>query len=259
LKPLSYLGRIDLVGGATFLAVLAVWEAAIRLQWVELRFMAAPTEVLAALLGLFSSGDLVSAGGHTLRSVVIGWLLAVVLGVSVGTAIGSSRQAFRYSLATIDFMRSMPSIALVAPAVLIFGFSVEMELVVIVFGSVWPVVINTMGGIERVPRELHEVARVFRLSPLRKAWTIVMPAAAPSILVGARLAMGLALILAVISEMVGNPRGLGFAIIFEQQAIRPAHMFAYVVTIGLLGVVLNEILVRSARAVAVFRTSSERR
>jgi ABC-type nitrate/sulfonate/bicarbonate transport system permease component len=100
-----------------------------------------------------------------------------------------------------------------------------------------------------VPDRLHDVARTFGLSPLRTILEIQLPSAFPAILVGARLAMTTALVLAVIAEMIGNPDGLGYALVFTQQALQPAQMWAYIVVIGLLGVALNGLLVASSRAV----------
>jgi ABC-type nitrate/sulfonate/bicarbonate transport system permease component len=120
------------------------------------------------------------------------------------------------------------------------------------------VIINTIGGIRQVPRELRDVARTFGVSRVKEAWTIILPAALPTVIVGARLAMAVSLILAVISEMIGNPNGLGYAVVFEQQAIRPEAMFAYVVTIGLLGIILNAILVAATRLLRPVWTAEAR-
>jgi ABC-type nitrate/sulfonate/bicarbonate transport system permease component len=175
--------------------------------------------------------------------VVIGWGIALAAGVVLGSLYGLFAAARQYGGATIDLLRSLPTIALVPPAVLVFGFSLRMEIAGIVYATLWPILVNTAGGILQVPRELHDVARTFRLSPLKSAVSVVVPAALPSIIVGARLGMAVAVILAVVAEMVGNPTGLGYAMVFAQQAIDPPGMYAYIITIGLLGVALNAALV----------------
>lgn len=246
-SAVALLRRVNLPGLLLFAALLGLWELVIQAGMVELDFMAPPTEIAAALVTLAESGELADNTLHTLRSVLIGWTVAVSAGVLIGTLLGLWRPAWVFSLASVDFLRSLPSISLVPPAVLIFGFSLQMELLVIVYAALWPVIINTIGGIRQVPSELRDVARTFRLSRAREAWAVVLPAAAPAIVVGARLAMAISLILAVVAEMIGNPNGLGYAVVFEQQAIRPDSMFAYVVTIGLLGVILNAALVALTR------------
>jgi sulfonate transport system permease protein len=132
---------------------------------------------------------------------------------------------------------------------LLFGFSLQMELMVIILPALWPVLINTMGAVMGVHARLFEVGRTFRLSRSEILRKIMLPAALPGVLVGARLSMTLALVLAIVAEMVGNPAGLGYAVVREQQAMRPELVFAYVVVIGALGVVLNAML---TGGVAVF-------
>jgi ABC-type nitrate/sulfonate/bicarbonate transport system permease component len=113
---------------------------------------------------------------------------------------------------------------------------------VIILPALWPVLINTMGAVLGVHARLFEVGRTFRLSRAEILRKIMLPAALPGVLVGARLSMTLALVLAIVAEMVGNPAGLGYAVVREQQAMRPELVFAYVVVIGALGVILNAAL-----------------
>jgi sulfonate transport system permease protein len=131
-------------------------------------------------------------------------------------------------------------------ALLLFGFSLQTEFVVIVLPALWPVLVNTMGGVASVHPRLFEVGATFRLARGRIVTRILIPAALPSILVGLRLSLTLALVLAIVAEMVGNPTGLGYAVVRDQQALRPELMFANVFVVGVLGIVLNQALVRIA-------------
>jgi sulfonate transport system permease protein len=142
-------------------------------------------------------------------------------------------------MASIEVMRAIPPVTLVPVALLVFGFSVRMELTIILFVSAWPVLVNTIDGVRGVRPELLEVARMLRLAPAARIRKIVLPAALPAIVVGLRLALSLSLVLAVVAEMIGNPSGLGNALVRSSQALRPEEMFAYVFAIGLLGVALN--------------------
>jgi ABC-type nitrate/sulfonate/bicarbonate transport system permease component len=103
-----------------------------------------------------------------------------------------------------------------------------------------------MGGVAGVHARLYDVSRTFRLSRKDTILSVVLPAAMPSIVVGARISLGLALVLAVVAEMVGNPEGLGYGIVREQQALRPDLMFAYIFTVGVIGIALNAGMVRLA-------------
>lgn len=257
----ALLRRFNPYGLVTLLALVGIWQLAVDAGLITAQYIVAPTEIVTALGDRLSSGQLQESTVHTLTAVLVGWAIALVAGVTLGSLLGLVGRARTYGMATIDVLRSLPTIALVPPAVLVFGFSLNMEISVVVYATLWPIVINTAGGIMRVPRELHDVARTFGLSRLRTAATVIVPAAAPAIVVGARLGLAVAVILAVVAEMVGNPAGLGYEMVFAQQAIDPAGMFAYIVTIGLLGVVLNAALIGLSgllAPVAVARAEQER-
>jgi ABC-type nitrate/sulfonate/bicarbonate transport system permease component len=145
-------------------------------------------------------------------------------------------------MASIEVMRAIPPISLVPVALLVFGFSRKMELVLIVYVGAWTVLVNAIDGVRSVRAELLDVGRMLHLSRLATIRKLVLPAAMASIVVGLRLALSLALVLAVVAEMLGNPAGLGNALVRAQQALQPEQMFAYVITIGLLGIALNAAL-----------------
>jgi len=153
--------------------------------------------------------------------------------------LGFSPLARRYGLASIEVLRPMPGIAFAPLGLLLFGFSLQTELVVMVLPTVWPVMVNTMGGIANAQPQLTDVGRTFRLSSYEIVRYLLLPAALPSIVVGARISLGLALVMAIVAEIVGNPEGLGYGIVREQQALHPELMFAYIAVVGLLGVILN--------------------
>jgi ABC-type nitrate/sulfonate/bicarbonate transport system permease component len=202
----------------------------------------APSAIASGLAEIVTSGQLLADTLHTLLSVLVGWAAAVAGGVVLGLLLGGSVGLRRYALASIEVLRPMPGIAFVPVALLLFGFSLQMELMVIILPALWPVLINTMGAVAGVHARLFDVGQTFRLSRAEILTKIMLPAALPGVLVGARLSMTLALVLAVVAEMVGNPDGLGYAVVREQQAMRPELVFAYVVAIGALGVALNAAL-----------------
>ena len=219
--------------------LLGLWEVLVRWGLVEFQNLPAPSAVAAGFWDVLVSGELLGAVLHTLRVTVLAWVAASALGIVLGLLLGLSRPAWRWSMASIEVLRAVPPVSLVPMALLVFGFSVRMELTLIVYVSAWPVLVNTIDGVRAVPVELLDVARMLRLSRLATLRKIVVPSARPAIVVGLRLALSLALVLAVVAEMLGNPRGLGNELISAQQALQPAEMFAYVFTIGLLGIGLN--------------------
>lgn len=234
--------RVNLLGLATMAALVALWEVAVRSGALDFQFLPAPSRVADAFGSLIASGGLSGPVVHTLRSTLVGWALAAGVGVGLGVWLGLSDAAWRYSMTSIEFMRAIPPISLVPVSLLVFGFSLRMELVVIVYASAWTVLVNTIDGVRNVPAELLDVGRMLRMSTLTTIRKLILPSALPSIVVGLRLALSLSLVLAVVAEMIGNPSGLGNAVVRSQQALQPEQMFAYVVTIGILGVTLNAAL-----------------
>ena len=235
--------RPNIAGLVTMAVCGLVWETAIQIGILHYQYLPAPSAILLGAGELAASGELVAATLHTLESVFLGWAIAVAAGVSFGLLLGSSPLLRRYSMATIEVLRPMPAIAFVPVALLLFGFSIQTELMVIILPSLWPVLINTMGGLMGVHARLGDVGRTFRLSRAAILYKVFVPAATPAIMVGVRISLTLAVVLAVLAEMVGNPEGLGYAVVSQQQALRPDLMFVYVAVIGLLGLALNALLV----------------
>ena len=226
---------------------MALWEAAVRIGAMRYEYLPAPTAALTALAELAQEGMLLGEILHTVGVALIGWTVAVAIGVLFGAALGISSTLRTYSLTTIELLRPLPAVALVPVGLLLFGFSAKTELFVIIIPSVWPVLVNTMAGIMTVPARLRDVAQSMRLRVLEVILKVYIPAAAPAILVGCRLSMSIALVLAIVAEMIGNPEGLGNAVVREAQALNPGAMFAYVFLTGLLGILLNALLVGLSR------------
>jgi len=185
------------------------------------------------------SGELFSQALHTVESILIGWTVAAAIGIGLGLALGLSPLLRRWSLASFEVLRPLPAIAFLPLALLLVKFSLTTELVLMIYASVWPVFINTMGGVMGVTSRLYDVSRTLRLSRMQTLVKVIVPAAAPAIVTGCRLSMGLTLVMAIVAEMIANPHGLGYAVISELQAMQPQRMFAYVLFIGMLSIALN--------------------
>jgi ABC-type nitrate/sulfonate/bicarbonate transport system permease component len=234
-------------GAVTLIAAIVLWELAVRGGAVTFDYLPPPSAIALAFAGIVRSGELFTATMHTLRSILIGWVLACLIGGVLGVVFGLSGFARRWFLASLEVLRPLPAIAFLPVALLLFNFSLTTELVVMVYASIWPMFTNTMGGIANVASRLHDVSLTLKLTPQQALLKVLLPAAAPAILVGARLCLGTTLVLAIIAEMIGNPHGLGYAVVSALVAIQPEQMFAYVLFIGVLAIVLNGLLLAAAR------------
>jgi NitT/TauT family transport system permease protein len=240
--------RVNILGLATLVGVVVVWQLADVVGLLRFEYIPNPVEVLGAIRETLSTGAMQQNLLHTLSAALVGWLIAIAIAVPLGTAIGLSRTVFTWTMASFDALRALPIVGFVPVAVLLFGFTMQMEIVVATYAAVWPILLNTIAGLRAVhPRSL-EVASMMKFGPARTLWRIRLPVATPYIVVGLRLGLSISLVLALVAEIVGNPAGLGFALAQAGQSLQPATMFAYIIAIGVAGIVLNSILMTAARA-----------
>jgi sulfonate transport system permease protein len=239
--------RLNLAGWAVVVTVTALWQLVVVAGVLEYDYVPAPDEVASALGTLVGSGELQSALGHTLGTALLASAIAIALGIVMGLAIGLSDTVRTYFLATVDVLRTVPVVALMPVALLIWGAGARTEVVVAAYAALWPILVNTAGAVRTVHPRLRDVAATFRLSRREMLLKIVVPAAAPSMLVGARLAVVSALVIAIVAEMLISSTGLGWGLVESQQALQPARMWAYAIVCGILGYLLNLCLVRAVR------------
>jgi sulfonate transport system permease protein len=236
--------------GVLFVVFLIVaWQVLKVTGVLSSEYIPSPQNIYNALIDLIREGGYFGPVLHTAGSTLLGWAIAAVIGVALGIAMANTRWLWVYSMASVDVLRSIPAITFVPVVVLIFGFSVRAELILIVYVSIWPIMLSTMHGLVGVSQAHRDVARLMRLPRADVIRKIVLPSAAPEIVVGLRLGMALSLTLAVVSELLGNPQGLGYALYQEENQLNPARMFVFVLTIGVLGFIFNAILVLVARLV----------
>jgi ABC-type nitrate/sulfonate/bicarbonate transport system permease component len=175
----------------------------------------------------------------SLNRLLTGWAIAIVLGVSLGTALGRSRTGMQYVGPLLAFFRTLPSPALVPVFIILIGLNETMGTALIVFGCVWPILLNTVDGVRSVDSVKTETARSFRTPRTQWVTMVVLPAALPKIFAGLRLSLSIAVILMVISEMVGVTNGIGYQLIFAQSQFDITTLWSWMVLLGILGYGLN--------------------
>jgi ABC-type nitrate/sulfonate/bicarbonate transport system permease component len=222
------------------LVVLELWARAIHLQSDSL---APPSAIAVALVEAVHDGSILVATRDTLISAFAGLLIGGVIGLAFGIALGIFHVFDRLMEVTIEAIRPIPSIALLPIALIALGFGYRMEILIVAFACIWPILILSRAAVGGIEPRLIEVSRALRLSPADRIRKIIIPAALPRIFLAFRLAAGIALIVAVTVEIAINPIGLGAGIMTAQQALRPDLMLAYLLWIGIVGYLLNTGLV----------------
>jgi ABC-type nitrate/sulfonate/bicarbonate transport system permease component len=175
----------------------------------------------------------------SLSRLLTGWVIAVILGVTLGTALGRSRTGMQYVGPLLAFFRTLPSPALVPVFIILFGLTETMGHALIVFGSIWPILLNTVDGVRSVDPVKTEVARSFGTPRSQWVAMVVLPAALPKIFAGLRLALAISVILMVVSEMVGVTNGIGYQLTDAQSQFDALSMWAWIVLLGIIGYGLN--------------------
>lgn len=239
--------RNSVAAAAFTLLVLALWQFVVEAGLVNRLFLAAPTQAFAAIAERAWSGTLWSAVLDTAQRMAAGWIVAVLTAILLGAAIGNSKLAHQFLSPTLEFFRPLPASAVIPVAVLFFGLTTAMSTFVIAFGSLWPVLLSTIYGFVRVPRELREVASTLEMSKVRYIATIAFPAASIDIMAGLRISLALALILTVVTEMQASLPGLGYEIFLAQRTFRSADLYAGLITLGAFGYLVSQMLLLAER------------
>jgi sulfonate transport system permease protein len=241
------------------LVLIAAWYFVVWAGWVSTTLLPGPKEVFGpAAARVFGDTEVYLAILASLQRIFTGWLLAVVIGIGVGLVASLSKRARLILEGPMSACRSLPPAALVPLAILWLGIGDSASISLVTFVALWPVLINTIAGIENVPRVLREVALTMGATTPQLIFTVLLPAALPSIVLGMRLAMGLAWMSVVLSELVGVRHGVGALLLSLQQNDDVAAMLLIVLLIGVLGLALDwlfrttiRVFARSNRAMAV--------
>ena len=189
-----------------------------------------------------TDGSFLRATWQTLEACLFGLSLAIVVGVSLGIFLGLSSIAEFVSRPSLEGLRSIPSIAFAPLTLLLFGFGLPMEGLIVAYACLWPILITTISAVRSIEPRLLEVAAALEMSALRRIRTIVLPAMLPRFLVGVRTAVGFALVVSVTVEILINPRGLGYGLIVSQQSLRIDLMYAYLVWLAVIGLAVNALV-----------------
>ena len=229
-----------LLPGLIFIAlVLVVLEYSTRAGVINRALLPPPSVVASKFWELFTEGTLLRPLGATLALFTAGYALAVIGGVLLGLAMGTSRTIYHLLDPLIEGIRPMPKAALVPVLMLFLGFGPPMQITAVVLASFFPVLINTMQGVLGTDPVLTATGRTFGLSRTAITFKIILPAAMPYIFTGMRVAVGLALLMTILTEMLAGSGGLGYLVLVNQRSFRIRDMYAWLVILAAIGLLIN--------------------
>jgi len=253
-------GRLDqlpswVLGLAGVALFLLAWELVPRLGLADPDYLPPASEVLQIFVRNLGLTSFWVAVGHTMTGWALGLAIASVAAVVLGLVIGSSRFLRRATHSTIEFLRPIPSVALIPLAVLLFGVSLRSTLLLVVYASFWQVLIQVLYGVTDVDVVASNTARSYGLGRLARVRYVVWPTTLPYLMTGLRLGAAVALILAVTSELVIGVPGLGHEIALAQSGGAETAMYALVLATGLIGVAINMVMRLVERRVLAWHPS----
>jgi ABC-type nitrate/sulfonate/bicarbonate transport system permease component len=195
--------------------------------------------IMVALFKETMSAEFWTALSDTLQAWAIGLVISVIAGAVIGIAIGSSNVLRTLTHSTIEFLRPIPSVALIPLAVLLFGSQIQSTLVLVVYASFWQVLVQVLYGVQDVDPVARETARCYGLGTWAQIRYVTWPTTLPYLMTGIRLAAAVALILAITSEVAIDTQGLGKEISDTESGGAVPIMYAYVIVAGIIGVIVN--------------------
>jgi ABC-type nitrate/sulfonate/bicarbonate transport system permease component len=171
----------------------------------------------------------------SLCRLVVGYLIAAVVGVGAGVLLGSSRIASRLASPSVTFLRYLPPVALLPVWIVLLGIGDGMKYAVIAFGAVWPILLNTTDAILDLDPQLLRSADSYQIHGVRRLLWVLLPAAAPRSFAGLRIGLSIAIILMIVSEMVGSNNGLGYITLHSERTFDIPGMWSGILLLGLIG------------------------
>ncbi|MFF5147464.1 ABC transporter permease [Streptomyces sp. NPDC013157] len=232
---------------SVFLGAVLGWEAAARARHNV--YFPPPLRIARHARDLWFSGpahrlfltsDAVGTILPSLGRMAAGFTLAAVAGIALGIAVGRSRRAYALCNPVLQFARAVPPPALVPVFVVVFDVGTPMQVASIVFGAVWPVLVNSAEGARATDPLRLQVAAVLRLTAPERLWFLILPSALPRIFAGLRLSLSLSLILMVFSELLpGSADGIGFTLTDAQTRSDLLTVWSALLLLGALGYLLN--------------------
>jgi ABC-type nitrate/sulfonate/bicarbonate transport system permease component len=236
-----------------------VFELVPRVGLVDRRFLPPASEMFTALWRLLVDGSLWQPIGDTLEGWGLGLGTALVIALPLGIIIGSVSLLFMATRTIVEFLRPVPSVALIPLAVLVFGAGLQSKWFLASFAATFPILLQTLYGVRDVDPVAVETARSFGISTPRRLWRVVVPSALPYIVTGVRISSAVALILSVTAELVLGAPGLGQEINIARQSGAVDIMYGLIIMTGLIGWVLNIILSVAERRLLHWHASQRER
>ncbi|MHC1681946.1 MAG: ABC transporter permease [Clostridiaceae bacterium] len=218
---------------------ISLWQFFSGIGKINASILPAPKTIWETLLSMIESGDIFKHLGTSIVRVVKGYLLGGLLGITLGTMMGLIKRLDKALTVIIGLLRPIPVIAWVPMLILWLGIDEASKITVIVIGSFWPILLNTIHGIKNTDKKYLEVARTLEKSNALILFKVVLPSALPSIFTGLRIGIGNAWMSVVGAELIAAASGIGYLISYAREVSQPDMMLVGVCSIGIIGLLID--------------------
>jgi sulfonate transport system permease protein len=224
--------------------ILIIWETFTRLKLFPAILLPPLEAVIISFADQVKSGQLAADVSISIKRVLQGYSIAVVLGVTLGVFMGVSDKMNKFFSLTLNAVRQIPMIAWMPLIILWAGIGEASKVVIIVIGAIFPILLNTINGITQTPQGYIEVGQIFKLSKWALLRKVYLPSALPSIFVGLKLGLGISWMVVVAAEMISASSGIGYRINDARSLLRSEVVIVGMIVIAVIGVLMDQILSR---------------
>jgi NitT/TauT family transport system permease protein len=244
-------------GAIGIAAAVAIIELVSRAGLIDATALPPASTVLTRAVGQLGDADFLHSVGSTLEAWAGGLLLAIAIAVPIGIALGSIRWLGTASRVVVEFLRPIPSVALIPLAIVVFASTTNVKISLIVYAATWPILINTLYALRDVDPLAKDTLRSFGFGPLSVLWRVTLPSAAPFVTTGIRISASIGLVVVISAELFAGGGGLGTYLSETQSGGgRTDLLLAGALWAGLIGLIVNAALVWAERK--AFRWLAER-
>ncbi|HDR7782165.1 MULTISPECIES: ABC transporter permease [Bacillus] len=215
--------------------VLIIWQLAGVFDLVSKTVLPTPLDILLAFQELIKTGELFGHLSFSVFRAAAGFFIGGSLGIILGTIVGFSTRSEQYLDPSVQMLRTVPHLAVAPLFVLWFGFGETSKVLLIADGAFFPLYVNAFLGIRGVDSKLFDVARVLEFSKRKLITKLILPAALPNLLLGARLSLGVAWVSLVVAELMGSTEGIGYMIMDARQFSNTDIVFVGIIIFAFVG------------------------
>lgn len=248
----------QLLGPATVVAVLGAWEICSRTGVLPAAAIPPASQVLVVFGVQLAEPQFWLAVWSTLSVALLGLLIIAAIATPLALLIGSSRDVQESTWFPIEFLKPIPPVALIPLGLLLWGPTPGMKLFLVVFGAIWPLLTQLVYGFKEIDGVARDMARSYRLGKWLTVTRVIIPSILPFGATGLRVSASIAVVIAVVAEMIGGVAGLGQDIVVAQSANAMPRMYALILAAGLLGLLVNAVF-RAAEKPLLFWHPSQRK